>query len=424
MKKIFLSLTIFVLAASLVFAEAKNALLIANAAYPNAPLGTPLQDARGLKQTLERLNFKVTLVENADISAMEKAVNDFGYLLKSRGGIGFFHYGGHAVQIAGKNYLIPARTDISNETQIKRLSLDLDELMENMQGDTNIVILDSCRDNPFFGATRGASRGLALSHVKPKNSIIVYSAEAGNKAQDGVFTPILTKKLLEKKSLHSILLDVRREVNKVTGGQQLPKNDDGLLDDVYLAGYASAGSSSVPEPEPEPVTVAADNNSSNQFFNKKDWEKESSDYAMWAAVDTGDDLGAMANKVVTLAELKSGAHLYRIKTLGDALSPFCTGNLYPSYFVYSGILGRTLGIKKSRTGLCIARAKKSKEKSLPSAAIAAAEKSGWKTVKVASVGDYTVELELQFKDEKALKSYLNNYERASDELADILKAAQ
>ena len=66
MKKIFLRLTIFVLTASLAFAEAKNALLIANAAYPNAPLNTPIQEARGLKQTLEKLNFKVTLVENAE----------------------------------------------------------------------------------------------------------------------------------------------------------------------------------------------------------------------------------------------------------------------------------------------------------------------------------------------------------------------
>lgn len=410
MKKIFLRLTIFVLAASLVFSEAKNALLIANAAYPNAPLGTPLQEARGLKQTLERLNFKVTLVENADISAMEKAVNDFGYLLKSRGGIGFFHYGGHAVQISGKNYLIPARTDISNETQIKRLSLDLDELMENMQGDTNIVILDSCRDNPFFGATRGASRGLALSHVKPRNSIIVYSAEAGNKAQDGVFTPILTKKLLEKKSLHSILLDVRREVNKVTGGQQLPKNDDGLLDDVYLAGYASASSSSVPEPEPEPAPT----------INSSYKEPENSEYAMWAAVDTGNDLGAKVNKVVTLAELKAGVHLFRIRGFGSAASPFCVGDLYPAY---GGIPDRVFGIGKAKNGFCIARTKNAKEKSLPAAALAAAEKNGWKSSKTAS-GSYTAELELKFKDESAFKTYLDSYERASDELADILKAAQ
>ncbi len=112
------------LAAPLAFAESRNALLIANAAYTNAPLSTPIQEARGLKQSLVKLGFNVTLVENVDINAMEKAVGDFGSLIKNRGGIGFFHYGGHAVQIGGKNYLIPAKTDIETEAQIKRLSLD------------------------------------------------------------------------------------------------------------------------------------------------------------------------------------------------------------------------------------------------------------------------------------------------------------
>ena len=172
MKKIFLFAVCF-FAVGFLFAESRNALLIANAAYTNAPLSTPIQEARGLKQSLVKLGFNVTLVENADINAMEKAVGDFGSLIKNRGGIGFFHYGGHAVQIGGKNYLIPAKTDIETEAQIKRLSLDLDYIMESMQAETNIVILDSCRDNPIPSATRGATRGLALSTVKPKNSIIV-----------------------------------------------------------------------------------------------------------------------------------------------------------------------------------------------------------------------------------------------------------
>lgn len=247
----FFALAFFV--TSSLFCEERNALLIANDKYPFGNLTNPVKEARGLRQSLEKLGFKVRLVENADIDAMEKALSDFGDLLSQKEGIGFFHYGGHAVQIGGKNYLIPSNTDISSEAQIRRLSLDLDDLMANMQGGTNIVILDACRNNPFPAATRStATRGLALSLIKPKNSIIVFSADAGNTAQDGVFTPILTNKILEQKSLHSILTEVRREVYEKTNGNQLPKNDDGLLIDVYLAGLQEPVSQSVIVQSSEP----------------------------------------------------------------------------------------------------------------------------------------------------------------------------
>ena len=47
--------------------------------------------------------------------------------------------------------------------------------------------------------------------------------------------------------------------NKATGGMQLPKNDDGLLDDVYLAGFSDAPTPapavavSAPEPVRAPI---------------------------------------------------------------------------------------------------------------------------------------------------------------------------
>ena len=239
MKKSFVFFLIlgFSLGCMNLFSEERNALLIANDKYPFGNLSNPVKEAKELKKTLEKLDFKVTIVENGDIDKMESSIEKFGAMLKEKGGIGFFHYGGHAIQVSGKNYLIPANTQMTTENQIRRLSLDLDELMEKMQAETNIVILDACRNNPLPSSTRSvATRGLVLSSVKPKNSIIVYSADAGNVAQDGVFTPILTQKLLEKKSLHSILMDVRSEVYEKTDGQQTPKNDDGLMKEIYLAG--------------------------------------------------------------------------------------------------------------------------------------------------------------------------------------------
>ncbi len=411
--KIAVALFALVFFAPLLFGEERNALLIANAAYANAPLSTPIQEARGLRKSLEKLGFKVTLVENADINAMERAVGDFGALIKSKGGIGFFHYGGHAVQIDGKNYLIPSNTEIASEAQIRRLSLDLDDLMRSMQADTNIVILDSCRDNPIPSATRGTTRGLALSYIKPKNSIIVYSAEAGNKARDGVFTPILTKKILEQKSLHSILLDVRREVNKATG---------------------SAASASVPVAAasvPEPPSAAEQDSASgfvpetfSKTFSPESWANEwakNDEYAMWAALDTGDDFGAKAKKVFKLAQIKAGTSFAQIAGVGTGLGA--------DPLIKLNIGDRAIGVAY-RNGvpyLFIGKLKNSKAGTLPSNILAAAENVGWKEIKPnqgIKFGAYLGEAEYSASNEAALKKYLDYYEMASDDIATILKAAK
>ena len=221
------------------FAEPRNALLIANAKYQNfGSLATPVKEARDLKKTLETLGFSVTIVENASLEQMQEAVDSFGTKLQKQGGIGFFHYGGHAVQVNGVNYLIPVNADIPDEKKVKIRTLCVDEITTSMNADTNIIVLDACRNNPLPASSgRSASRGLVLSVEHPKNSIIIYSAQPNNVAQDGVFTPILTKCLLEKKELGAVLRDVRREVANMTDGKQNPGEYNELTSEVYLAGY-------------------------------------------------------------------------------------------------------------------------------------------------------------------------------------------
>lgn len=222
-------------------AEVRNALLIANAKYKNfGSLATPVNEAKELKKTLEKLGFTVTLVENGNREKMCDALDDFQQKTEKAGGIGFFHYGGHAVQVNGKNYLIPVDADIPDERKVSSRTVDVDDVMTSMQADTNIVILDACRNNPLPSSSgRSITRGLSLVTEKPKNSIIVFSAEPGKVAQDGVFTPILTEKLLEKKSFVDILMDVRREVQNCTNREQSPEETGRLTENIYLAGYAA-----------------------------------------------------------------------------------------------------------------------------------------------------------------------------------------
>jgi len=225
------------------FGENKTALVIGNGAYEHFPsLANPPSEARAMRTALESIGFEVVLLLDGAYDEMYDAIDLFERKLETRGGIGFFHYGGHGVQVDGQNYLIPVDKAIPDERRTKSRSVNMSEIVDSMEAsgtDTNVIILDACRDNPLPAATRSTnSRGLVKIDA-PVNSIIVYAAEAGETAQDGVFTPILVKYIKERGlEITDMMKRVRSEVRQATGGTQRPGEYSMLETDVYLAGTA------------------------------------------------------------------------------------------------------------------------------------------------------------------------------------------
>jgi len=254
-RKVFAVLFAFAFVDFIFSQEAKNALLIANGAYGKdlGALTQPEREADALKMALESIGFKVTLVKNANLEQMQKTISSFKKVTRN-GGIALFHYGGHAVQIDGINYLIPLNARLDDRESVKYRCVYVDEVMDSLKGEANIVILDSCRDNPFaMGSHRGTkTRGLAAVSSS-QNSIVVYSAGAGQTAQDGVFTPILTKLITQKnKTIETVLREVRSEVYEKTLGKQEPADYTKLRVAVYLAGIDNE----VSKPSPSTSTFS------------------------------------------------------------------------------------------------------------------------------------------------------------------------
>ena len=176
--------------------DSKEALLIANGDYTHfGKLPNPIPDAKILSASLRKIGFNVATLENGNREQILDALAAFENRLRGKNAIAFFHYGGHAVQVNGRNYLIPADADIPDERRISTRAVELDEVMSALVASgaaANIVVLDACRDNPLPAtSSRSASRGLSAVQAKPRNSVVVYAAEAGHKADDGLFTPIL-----------------------------------------------------------------------------------------------------------------------------------------------------------------------------------------------------------------------------------------
>jgi hypothetical protein len=229
MKKL-LALTLLILSLG-AFAQERFALVIGNADYQISPLANALNDAQDIALALEDLDFKVTLVENADRRTMRDAIYNFGKKL-NKDTVGLFYYSGHAVQYHGENYLIP----INAMSSIKELRHLDDEAVKSRYASTemsaresqlNFIFLDACRNNPLPAESRGITQGLAKSQ-SAEGTLIAYSTSPGRTAKDGIgrnspYTKSLLKQIYTpNQPIELMLKDVKNAVSNDTNGEQLP----------------------------------------------------------------------------------------------------------------------------------------------------------------------------------------------------------
>jgi TPR repeat protein len=242
-------------------------LLIANGKYSHfVGLAHPEPDAAKLSAALEQLGFRVRVVRDGNREEMLEAISEFERGLRNTGAIAFFHYGGHGVQVDGKNYLLPADADIPDERRVATRAVALDEVMTAMDAAAaraSIIVIDACRDNPLpAGSGRNLARGLSVVGLKPKNSIVIYAAEAGSKALDGLFTPILASSLLQKgRTIDQVMKSVRSEVYAKSSGQQTPGEYNQLFEELFLGEMPEdkmvpeAIITATPSPNPHPAIL-------------------------------------------------------------------------------------------------------------------------------------------------------------------------
>jgi uncharacterized caspase-like protein len=219
------------------------ALVIGNGAYQANPLKNPPNDADDVAAALKESGFDVYLVKDADLEALEKAVKDFATRLTGAE-TGLYYYAGHGVAVDGMNYLIPVSPRIDDVASVTSRAVAVDAVLGRMEATgvrTILVFLDSCRDNPFSGASRSGTRGLAVvATPKTLNSLIAYATGPGDVAQDGigrngVFSGALIEQLREPGlELSQMMKNVKSEVAAQTANRQNPRVDDGMKENFYF----------------------------------------------------------------------------------------------------------------------------------------------------------------------------------------------
>jgi hypothetical protein len=250
------------------------ALVIGNGAYTFAgPLANPASDAAVMGKTLAGLGFTVISGTDLDRKQFDAKVREF-ILAMSAADTALFYYAGHGLQIAGRNYLLPVEAKIDDEDDVRKQAILVDDVLQYMELNrserTNLVILDACRNNPFERQLRRAmgDRSVALgSGLAPidagAGTFIAFSTAPGSTAKDGIglsnspFTASLARHIRTPgNGVSAVMINVRKDVIKATGGEQVPWDHSALTGDFYFAPGGNAAIAA-PAPEPRPDAVAA-----------------------------------------------------------------------------------------------------------------------------------------------------------------------
>jgi invasion protein IalB len=246
-------------------AEKRVALVIGNSAYKHAgELANPRNDAVDMAGALKQLGFEVVQGFDLDKPSFDRKVREFGTAL-SNADAGLFFYAGHGLQVAGKNYLVPIDAELTTTDALEFEMVELDVVHRIMErhAATNVVFLDACRNNPLTRnlaramGTRSAAIGQGLAQAESGiGTLISFSTQPGNVALDGVgrnspFSGALAKRILQSNDdLSAILIDVRNDVRKLTGGKQVPWEHSALTGRFYFKHPSPSATSQEPSPPP------------------------------------------------------------------------------------------------------------------------------------------------------------------------------
>jgi formylglycine-generating enzyme required for sulfatase activity len=224
------------------------ALIIANGAYPDAPLANPTIDSGLIADSLKRIGFAVTVKENLDLDGFEQALSDFAETAKGAD-LALFYFSGHGFSVASgglqQNLLMATSANFKAKTTLalQQGGEPLEHVEETIIGHARatLIFIDACRNVPAL-ATRGVgSRGFApIDRSALEGAYVVLSTREGKTAADGeagqgspfarAFATVAPTPGLRIEDAYAL---IREKVRAATSGEQVP---DVIRSDLPLGG--------------------------------------------------------------------------------------------------------------------------------------------------------------------------------------------
>ena len=213
------------------------ALIVANHAYPVAPLANPPVDAEMIKASLEKIGFSVVVKNDLDLDAFEQALTDFAEASKGAD-VALFYFAGHGFSIAAggrqQNLLMSTSANFTAKTAIalEGGGEPLEHIEETIIGHARatLIFIDACRNVPALASRGVGSRGFApIDSSNFEGAYVVLSTRQGKTAEDGLdgqgspfaraFATVLPTPGLRIEDAYA---RIREKVRVETSGQQVP----------------------------------------------------------------------------------------------------------------------------------------------------------------------------------------------------------
>jgi WD40 repeat protein len=224
------------------------ALVVANSAYPDAPLANPLVDARIIEDSLKQIGFAVTVKRNLDLDGFEQAIGDFAESAKGAD-VALFYFAGHgfSVAIAGRQQNLLMATSANFQAKSALALLGGGEPLEHVEetiighARATLMFVDACRNIPILASRGVGSRGFAPIDAESfEGAYVVLSTRQGKNAEDGqsgqgspfarAFASVLPRPGLRIEDDYAL---IREAVRVETSGSQVP---DVIRSDLPVGG--------------------------------------------------------------------------------------------------------------------------------------------------------------------------------------------
>ena len=260
-----LTLTLLLATTFAALAE-RVALVIGMGAYANVtPLKNTINDADKIAAKLEEVGFNVTLATDKSQAELLDILQTFSFQAETAD-LALVYYAGHGVEVQGVNYLVPVDAAVSKADDITRVGISLNQILKAVESarKMRVVILDSCRNNPFKGiagfdvgsdtslsgnTSDPAAPAQGLAPVNPDlGTLVAYAAKAGQVALDGLggnspYASALVDAFGKPDvEIGLMFRQVRDQVLKNTGNLQEPYQYGSLSGTPFYLAGTSAGS--------------------------------------------------------------------------------------------------------------------------------------------------------------------------------------
>ncbi len=230
-------------------ASERYAIVIGNGDYDSiSGLKNANADARIMASFLRDQGYEVIERHNLTKLGFEELLRRVLFDVSKQSEV-IFYYAGHGLQIGAGNYIVPvdANLDTAYDVPFETVSLESLVAIIGARARMQLIILDSCRNNPFEGQVSLSGAGNELSESRngfstlsaPVNSLLAFSTSPGQLAFDGdgensPFTAALVEAASANpnRSVSSIMEEVRRQVYQRTNGQQVPWESSTLVEQI------------------------------------------------------------------------------------------------------------------------------------------------------------------------------------------------